>query len=50
VKSAEVVDLDNDRLRVEYHPTRATLQQLLQTVATQGFKASVAADPPAETP
>lgn len=47
MKSATVVDLENDRLYVEFDPTRVTPQQLLQAVTKQGFSATVVPEAPA---
>jgi hypothetical protein len=48
VKSATVVDLENDRLLVEYDPTRVAPPEMLKAVAAEGFRATVVADPPPE--
>ena len=47
MKSVAVVDLENDRVHVEYDPTHVTTQQLLQAVDKQGFAATIVPDAPA---
>jgi hypothetical protein len=36
-----VVDLENDRLEVQYEPAKVTVPALLETVRKQGFTATI---------